>query len=54
MEKMKSEKSSPQKSAPFKPSSKFIKSAVEEYLDRGGKITKHTTDTGYYNNLIGK
>jgi hypothetical protein len=51
MNKWKSERSPQKKSVPFKPSKKFIKNAVEEYLNRGGRITKLNTGNSYYSTM---
>lgn len=38
----------------FKPSSLFIKEAVEEFLSTGGSITKFNTENGYYSSMPNK
>lgn len=48
MNKLKSVKSWEKKSVAFKPTRKFIKTALEEYLNRGGRITKLNTGTSFY------
>ena len=51
MDKPKDEKSFPKKSLTFKPNSKYIKSAVDEYLNRGGRITKLDNESSYYSGM---
>lgn len=51
MEKGKTEKSLRKKLATFKPNKKYLKNAVTEYLDKGGKITKLNTNSGYYGSV---
>ena len=53
MEKLKNERSSPKKSASFKPDSKYIKNALEEYESQGGRIAKLDTKFSYYSGIDG-
>lgn len=53
MVKGKSNKSLRRKSETFKPSRVFIKSAVEEFLNRGGKITELVSKSGYHHVMQG-
>jgi hypothetical protein len=48
MKKREEERPIRKKSVYFIPNKTFIKSAIEEYLDNGGKITKVVKEDGYY------
>ncbi|MBU2514576.1 hypothetical protein KJ966_24900 [bacterium] len=49
--KIENESSSRKKKVSFTPNRKFINNAVEEYVNKGGKITKLDTANGYYSNM---
>jgi hypothetical protein len=44
-------RSLPKRQLPFTPDSYYIKKALEEFENRGGKITKLQTGNSYYNNM---
>ena len=41
----------PKRQKPFTPDRYYIKKALEEYENRGGRITKLQTGNSYYNNM---
>jgi hypothetical protein len=42
------------KSTSFKPDSNFIKSAMEEYASRGGRISKLESTNSFYSDMMGE
>jgi len=44
-------KSFPKKPSSFKPNSNYIKNATEDYLNKGGRITKLDKQSGYYSGM---